>query len=916
MNWKTIALSAALAGCPLASGFGAAAAPRGALSVATTSCDYAARPLGIENPHPRLSWELQSSARAQDQSAYQIQVSSRADFPASAPADLWDTGRVVSHRSNQVAYAGAPLASRQRCYWRVRVWDSQGVPSEFSRVESWEMGLLAPADWRAAWIGYTAGWQGRALYFRHTFAVNKPVRSARAYISGLGYYELRLNGAKVGDHVLDPGWTDYAKRVLYVTYDVGEQLRMGANTVGVVAGQGWYGSPKVLLQIELTYADGTSDRIATEGGSTHTPSLWQVSGGPITRNAIYDGETYDARLEKAGWDSPPATPVAPLDRLDDWTTAVEVEPPGGRLEAQTVEPIRVVDSFAPQSLGEPVPGVYVFDAGRNLAGWAELRIAGPRGTKLTLKFAENLHADGTVNQDNLRTAAAADEYILKGDGEEIWAPRFTYHGFRYIQMEGAPSPPSLATLRIRQVRSDVAENGTFACGDDLLNRIQRMVQATEASNLHSVPTDCPQRNERMGWLNDMTVRAEEAIYNFSLARFYGKWIDDIADTQDAAGAIADTAPYKWGKRPADPVCASYFLLAWLSYVHYGDVGLIRDHYESFARWVDYLVARSDHDLVPFSSWGDWSPPQAFAIAGSNGSGAVSAGTPGPLMSTGSLYYQVQLLAGMADVLGRPEAARRWRTLAGRIAAAFDRAFWDEAAGGYGSNNQACNAFALYVGLVPPARQARVVANLVQDVDRQGGHLTTGNLCTKFLLEVLARNGRIDVAYRIASMRTYPSWGFMLDNGATTLWERWENLSGNGMNSHNHPMMGSVSSWFFKYLGGIQADPAAPGFQQFIVRPGIVSAVGWVKASYRSPYGRIRSGWRLQGSELTLEVSVPVNSTATVYVPGGTPGQVREGGIPAERAPGVRFLRAENGAGVFAVGAGDYVFAVAGQPAPR
>jgi len=910
MNWRPFAQKVMFRSCAfallLASVPWFATARAGELSVGETACGYAVNPLGIDDGHPQLSWRLESTARAQMQGAYQIQVSSRPEFSVSHPADLWDTGKVLSSQSTQVPYAGLPLRSRERCYWRVRVWDKHGAPSDFSPVANWEMGLLAPGDWQAAWIGYTAGWPGRALYFRHAFEVKKPVLSARAYISGLGYYELRLNGAKVGDHVLDPGWTDYAKRVLYVTYDLGTNLRLGANMVAVVAGQGWYGSPRVLLQIELTYADGTRECIASEGGSTHAPQVWQVSGGPITRNAIYDGETYDARREKAGWDLADAPKAAgPADRLEEWATAVEVEAPGGRLVAQTLEPIRIVGSFAPQRLSQPRPGIYVFDAGHNLAGWAELRVAGPRGTQVTLRFAENLSADGTVNQDNLRTAAATDEYILKGGGEEVWEPRFTYHGFRYVQMEGAPRPPSRDSLRIKAVRSDVAVNGTFACGDELLNRIQGMVQATEASNLHSVPTDCPQRNERMGWLNDMTVRAEEAIYNFTLPRFYGKWIDDIADTQDAAGAIADTAPFKWGKRPADPVCASYFLLAWLSY--YGDVGLIREHYASFGHWVEYLVAHSDHGIVPFSSWGDWSPPQAFAIAGSSGSGAVSAGTPGDLMSTGSLYYQVRLLTRMAGVLGREEDVRRWQALSDRIGRAFDRKYWNETAGGYGSNNQACNSFALYIGLVAPERRARVVANLVADVARNGGHLTTGNLCTKFLLETLAQNGRMDVAYRIAAMRTYPSWGYMLDNGATTLWERWENLTGGGMNSHNHPMMGSVSSWLFKYLGGIQADQTAPGFRHFTLRPGIVPAVGWTEASYRSPYGRIRSAWRLDGKKMTLEDSIPVNSSATVYVPGGASGEVWESGRRAATSPGVQSRGTENGAGRFEVGSGDYVF---------
>jgi alpha-L-rhamnosidase len=770
------------------------------------------------------------------------------------------------------------------------------------------MGLLATEDWHAEWIGYTAGWEGRALYFRHLFDVRRPIKEARAYVAGLGYYELRLNGEKVGNHVLDPAWTDYEKRVLYVSYDVGPYLVEGSNVVGIIAGQGWFGTPRVKLQIEITYLDGTREEVATQGGMTASPHLWYVSGGPIIRNSIYDGETYDARLEKDGWnDLPTDKRVQAQDRTEGWTVTMVAEKPSGKLISQTLEPITVVNTFDPIAISEPRPKVYVFDTGRNLAGWVALKAEGEPGTRITLRYAEVLRPDGTVNQDNLRTAGATDVYVMKGSGVETWEPRFTYHGFRFVQIEGYPGKPKQDAVRIKVVRSNVLHVGAFSCGSELLNRIQQMVAATEESNLYGIPTDCPQRDERMGWLNDMTVRAEEGIYNFCLARLYEKWENDIEDTQDAAGAIADTAPFRWGKRPADPVSASYMLVAWLSYLHYGDVDILKNHYASFARWIDFLVSRSDNLIVDYSNYGDWAPPKAFAMAGQSGAGALSAGTPGKLMSTGFLYYQTRLLAQMAEVLGRDKDMRRLKALAERVKEAFDKKYWDEKVGGYGSNNQACNAFALFLGVVAEERRSRVVDNIVKDVELNGGHLTTGNLCTKYLLEMLSENDRADVAYGIATRTSYPSWGFMLENGATTLWERWEQLTGGGMNSHNHAMLGSVSSWLFKYVGGIQIDEMAPGLKRFIVRPAVSGQIGWASASYESLQGRIKSAWKVAGNGLTMNISVPVNTVAIVYVPGHALNEVREGGVAAAAAEGVKYLRTENGAVVFEVGSGDYEF---------
>jgi alpha-L-rhamnosidase len=788
----------------------------------------------------------------------------------------------------------------------VRVWDKNGEASGYSDPATWEMALLSPSDWKGKWIGFTPGWNGRALYFRYSFNVQKAVEEARAYIAGIGYYELHIDGARVGDHVLDPGWTDYSKRVLYSTYDVGGLIRQGGNVLGVIVGNGWYGMPKLLLQIEVTYADGTREQFYTHGGAVDGRT-WNVTSGPILSNSIYAGEVYDARLEKPGWDLPGGSPPKAADRTEDWDGAHQVEPPGGRLVSQMINPIKIVDTLHPRKISEPKPGVFVYDVGQNLAGWAELRVKGEPGTRVTLRFAENLYPDGTVNQENLGKAAATDVYVLKGGEEEKWEPRFTYHGFRYVQLEGFPGRPELQNILVKVVRSSVDANGVFESSNELVNRIRKMVWWTEASNLYSVPTDCPQRSERMGWLNDLTVRTEGSFYHFNMSRFFTKFLNDIGDTQAEDGSITDTAPFKYGLRPADPVDASYLLLAWFLYQHYGDTQAMSDHLDGFKAWTDFLAGKTKDGIVSYGYWGDWSPPSAYSLEGSIGSGAVSRTTPLQLMSTGYLYYCARLVSQMAEILGREGDKFKYDALAQTTAAAFNRQYWNEAIGAYGNNDESANSFALFLGLVPEKQIPRVVDNLVKDVKAANGHLTTGNLCTKYVLEALVTHGHADVAYEIVTQKTYPSWGFMLENGATTLWERWEELAGGGMNSHNHPMMGSVGAWLYKYLGGINTDPLAPGFKRIIIHPYPVGDLTWVRSEYTSMYGVIRSAWRKEGKTFRLNVTVPVNTTATVYVPASNVSQVEEGGKPAASAAGAKWVRNENGAVVFEVGSGDYEF---------
>jgi alpha-L-rhamnosidase len=895
-------------------------------------CEYTQNPLGIGTARPRFSWSLSHHKRGQGMTAYQVLAASSLSALESGEVDVWNSGRLPTRGDLPVEYGGKPLHSGERVYWKVRAWDrgagadDQGKPGPYSPPAWFETALLKLEDWQAEWIGYPAVWNGRALYFHKGFTVEKAVHRARVYVTGLGYYELHLNGQKVGDHVLDPGTSDYSKRVLYATYDVSSDLRVGRNVIGAMVGNGWYGAPKLLCQLMVEYEDGSAITACTGNG-------WQVTTGAVLENSIYGGEMYDARLEQTGWDTPEGESTWP------WYMAVGTDGPGGRLEAQMTNPIRVVQTLQPKQMSQPKPGVYVYDMGQNTAGWARLYVQGQCGDQVTLKFAETVYEDGTVNQENLRGAKATDVYIFKGGEPETWEPRFTYHGFRYVQMEGYPGTPGPKAIEGRVVRSSVEPVGEFTCSNELLNRIYQMVWWTEYSNQHSIPTDCPQRDERMGWLNDLGARSEEAFYNFDMCRFMAKFVGDIQDTQHpVTGAITDTAPYRYGSRPADPVSVSYLLIPWLLYRFYGDRRALEEHYDSLKHWVDYLTTRSEGYVVYYSYYGDWAPPVQEAIASASGDSPISRNTPGALISTGYYAYSARLIFQMAKVLGKTVDAAVYAALADKIKQVYNQRFWDEASGGYGSNNQACNAFSLYMGLAPDERRERVLANLVRDVvDVHQYHLTTGNLCTKYLLEVLVSEGKEDVAYRLAVQTTYPSWGYMLANGATTLWERWEKMTGGGMNSHNHPMLGSVGAWFYKAVAGINldlvgADPCVypvgadacvcpsegTAFSTFSIHPHLMGDLTYARAALKTVRGQIETAWERRDGSLSLRATVPVGSQAHISLPRPAEGAftIREGktvvwkdGAPAEVVLGVTGILEEKGWITFTVGSGNYHFSV-------
>jgi alpha-L-rhamnosidase len=857
---------------------------RGPLSPHRLRCEYLENPMGVDVEHPRFSWQLKHSERGQAQTAFQLIVSSTPLFDT---ADMWDSGKVLSDQSTHLIYEGRPLESNRSYYWKVRYWDKEDVPSPYSATAGFDTGLFRPEDWQGEWI---AG----KNQMRKEFFIDGKVKRGRAFICGLGYYELRLNGRKIGSNVLDPGFTTYEKRVLYSTYDITSNLHEGGNAVGVLLGKGWSAARLLMLQMVIELEGG-------ERMSLSSDSSWKMTDGPIIQDSIYNGETYDARLEMPGWDAP---------GFDDssWEGVETGMVPKGTLSAQMVQPIQVMDTIVPLKMTNPGAGVYVYDMGQNFSGWVRLKVSGPRGAEIRLRHAELLYEIGMVNRENLRSARAEDVYILKGEGEETYEPRFTYHGFRYVELTGYPGVPTMETIRGKVVHSAVRQYGNFSCSNPLLNQLQRLIVWGQKTNLHSIPTDCDQRDERMGWMGDAQVTAEEAMMNFDMGAFYTKFIRDIRDVQDKDGSITDTVPHIWGQRPADPAWGTaYPLLCWYMYVQYGDIRVLEDNYQGLKNYAEFLRSKAENDLLEYSYYGDW-------VAIEN--------TPGSLVSSFYFYYDALVLARIAEALGYTAEIKTYKDLAEKIKSAFHKKYFDSETKNYGNGTQTANVLPLFLDLVPEAERGSVFYNLRSDIlYRNDTHLTTGIIGTKYVLDVLSRYDSSDLAYEIAVQTTYPSWGYMIANGATTLWELWQNKTGPSMNSHNHPMFGSVGAWIYRTLAGIDQKEGSVGYRDILIQPRMVRDLRYASGSVFTPRGTICCSWKRQDRKIDLEVTIPVNAEAEVRLPklGLENITLQEGG--QQIFDGVKFLTGIQGIRmveeterilIIKIGSGSYFFEMNGE----
>ncbi|HEY5911288.1 MAG TPA: family 78 glycoside hydrolase catalytic domain, partial [Verrucomicrobiae bacterium] len=836
----------------------------------------------------------------------------------------------------------------------------QGEPLVVATDQKWQTSAEELAGWEkvdydeSVWLsarnlgpvgmepwGQISGPEDRRLparWLRKEFSAVGKVRRAMVYYSGLGLSELYLNGRKVGDEVLSPGLTEYPKRVFYVTHEVTGLVKRGGNSLGVVLGNGryfaprstvptgtqTYGFPKLLLKLVLEFTDGSTAVVAGD-------ETWKLTtSGPIRANNEYDGETYDARMEMPGWsevgfDDSQWQPAQLVGGGNGTPTQMRVGSDIAQLGpmflcanmvAQMIEPIRVTQTIKPVAVTSPKPGAYIFDLGQNMVGWCRLRVAGPRGATVSLRHAETLKPDGTLYLDNIRSARVTDTYTLKGRGTEVYEPRFTYHGFRFVEVTGYPGKPGLTAIEGRVVNDDLASAGEFSCSEPLLNHIYQNIRWGVRGNYRSLPTDCPQRDERQGWLGDRSAEAKGETYLFDTAALYSKWLHDMADAQKETGSVPDVCPSYWPIY-SDNVTwpSSTVIIPGALREQYGDLAIIEQHYASAKKWMDHMSGFVTNGIIDRDSYGDWCvPPEDPKLIHSTDPKRKTSKT---LLATAYLFHDATWMAQYAKELGKAADSEHFTGLANTLKEAFNRTFFNEQSGQYDNGSQTSCVLPLAFGLVREAQRERVFAHLVNKITGEThGHIGTGLIGGQWLMRVLSDNGRPDLAWEIATQRSYPSWGYMVEKGATTIWELWNGDTADpAMNSGNHVMLvGDLCIWMHEYLAGIRPDPEHPGFKHIIFRPELVRGLQSARATHHSPFGLIASDWVIKGNKFVWDLVVPVNTTATVFVPGEDLEAVKEGRRPAAQAAGLKFVRVEKKRAVFKAAPGTYHFEAPG-PVP-
>lgn len=879
------------------------------------TCEYLENPLGIDMAKPRLSWNFTSAAQNQFQTAYEILVSENEKDSKLLKGNCWQTSKIISTENIHIEYNGQPLKAFTKYYWRVKVYDKNGIASTWSTIASFETAALQASDWQAKWIGDGSKQferdedfyqQDPMPIFRKQINIRKKIVGARLYISGLGYSEVFINNKKISDDLLNPGFTAYGKQVLYATYDITGALENGSlNTIGILLGNGWYnplplrlfgqynlrnvqqtGRPCVKAQALITYTDGTVETIATD-------ESWQSTSGPVIRNNVFLGEEYDARLEKS------------FTATGGWKNAVITTGPDGVLNAQMQPPVRITKQVQPVSINEVGKDTFIVDMGQNFAGVARIKVSGPAGTAVSLRFAEIIHPNGSLNWITTtaghikemwnmsggpgapKTAWQKDVYILKGNGVEEWNPRFTFHAFRYVEITGWPGKPTLQDLEGLRMNSDVQQQGEFACSNEMFNTLHDKIQWTFLSNIFSVQSDCPGR-EKMGYGADIVATAGAYIHNYNMANFYRKTVQDFANDQQPDGAITEIAPYTgiadrgYGGQsgPLGWQLAFSFVQKKL-YDYYGDKQIIEQQYPAFKKQLDFLQANAKEGLYHWDI-GDHEAidPRAEAF------------------SAACFYYHHAIFATeFAGILNKTADSVQYAKLANGIRAAIVRKYLIPNTGRFDNATQAAQIFALWYNISPEKEKTFEV--LLQEFARYNWHVSTGIFSTMMLFDVLREKDKNELAYRIANQRDFPGWGFMLANDATTLWESWEKPSSS---SYNHPMFGSIDEWFYKSLLGINA--AAPGFKKIIIKPQ-PAELTWAKGSYQSMYGLIESDWKKTDSRFQLRVIIPVNTTAEIWLKASEQDAITVNGNTNLEAAGITTVRHQDGYTVLSVGSGVY-----------
>jgi len=858
------------------------------LEVKHLTCEQSVAPLWIDTPSPVLGWRLFSDGRNVLQKAYQVLVADSYEQLSNDVGNCWNSGKVASGNSIQVVYGGKPLQSAKTYHWKVKVWDNQENESDWSEPQTWQMGLLSPDDWdKAQWIALEelpankrvvpglenlrspllanqGDMKNTLPLLRRNFHVEKPLKKATAFISGLGHFELFLNGEKVGDHFLDPGWTNYEQYALYVTFDVTPYLNEGANACGIMLGNGFYhtprerylkcvvshGYPKAICKMILEYEDGSIKNIITD-------NTWKAAPSPITFSSIYGGESYDARLEQDHWHKP---------EFDDsrWQQALVVDGPP-QLRSQTATPLKIMDTFEPKTVFQSKTGEWVYDLGQNASGIIRLSVKGKKGQAVQVFPGELIDDDQAVTQ---RASGGPFwfEYTSAGHDEETWQPQFTYYGFRYLMLKGAvpqgvPNPdnlPVVTKIHGLHTRNAAPQSGTFVCSNELFNRIFHLIDWSIRSNMASVVTDCPHR-EKLGWLEVPHLMGSSIQYNYNINRLYNKVIDDMRAAQLPNGMIPDIAPeivvFRGGFRDSPEWGSAYVILPWYLYQWYGDRRPLQSNYEGMKRYVAYLTSKADNHIVSHGL-GDW-----FDL-GPNTPGESQLTSKG-VTATAIYFYDVTIMQQAAKLLGKREDEAYFARLATEIKNAFNQKFFNNETKQYDRGSQAANAMAIYMNLVEPENRKAVFQSILKDLENRNHSLTPGDIGFRYLLRVLESEGASETIFTINNRDDVPGYGFQLAKGATALTESWAALR---FVSNNHCMLGHLMEWFYSGIGGIRPADHSTAYREIIIKPEVVGDVTSASASYECPYGTIVSSWKKEGAYFYLNVEIPANTTATLYFP--------------------------------------------------
>ena len=883
------------------------------LQVGSLLCENLSNPIGVGSSQPRFSWQLNSNKRNVMQTAYEVRVGQGMSSLAKGSSLVWSSGKIDSDSSVHVAYKGSPLQSGTKYFWQVRVWSNSGESSKWSEPATFQMALLHREDWKANWVepGFIEDTINRPTpLFRKEFKAGKKIQSATAYITAHGMYEGFINGRRIGDCYLTPGWTSYKKRLQYQTYDVTDLLDQGGNTIAMGLGSGWYrghlawgGNKNVwgkdialLFQLDIVYTDGSKELVVSDGS-------WKTTTGSITYSEIYNGEIIDARKQRTGWRT---------SGYDDsnWSGVVVKDYDKANLIATENEPVRKHDTFAPVKIFTTPKGEKVIDFGQNLVGWVMLKAKGKAGDTIRISHAEVLDKDGNFYTENLRAAKAQAVYVLRGEGDESFEPHFTFFGFRYIKIEGYPGEIKPENFTAVALYSDMQPTGSFTCSDSLINRLQHNIQWGQKGNFLDVPTDCPQRDERLGWTGDAQVFSRTASFNMNVNNFFAKWLKDVAADQDAHGMVPFVIPNVLGPNAGGStgwadVCT---IIPWNMYLAFGDKRILEQQYNSMKAWVDYMKSKSKNNLWNTGfHFGDWLFYRPF-----DDNDGRSAVTDKYLIAQCFYAYSTQLLINVAKVLAKNDDVSMYSDLLASIKQAFLKEYVTPN-GRLVSNTQTAYVLALNFDMLPESQRVEAAQRLADNVKSYGNHLTTGFLGTPYLCHVLTRFGYTDVAYQLLFQQTYPSWLYPVKMGATTIWERWDGIKPDStfqtpsMNSFNHYSYGAIGDWMYRVIAGIDTYEDGAGYKHIKIQPHLTDRLTYADARLRTYYGSIRSHWKRDDGRLEMDVEVPANTRATVFIPASSIDSIKEGDAPLNSLKDAKVVGKEGDYVVVEIGSGKYHF---------